>query len=211
MAYQSTQDLKRRWPKVAEETKEQSVATEETEQASTQNKQEVAEKTFTQAEVDDIVQKRLSKAEKSFEKKIQERIDEAEKLRKMNAEQKAEYESKKQANRIAELEAQINRNGLEKEASKMLSEAGIIASDEILAFVVKDDAESTQETISNFTALVNDIADKKVSEMLKGKTPKKVEQSTAGVITKEQFDRMGYKDRNELLQSNPKLYAQLKG
>jgi hypothetical protein len=196
---------------VAEETKEQSVATEETEQASTQNKQEVAEKTFTQAEVDDIVQKRLSKAEKSFEKKIQERIDEAEKLRKMNAEQKAEYESKKQASRIAELEAQINRNGLEKEASKMLSEAGIIASDEILAFVVKDDAESTQETISNFTALVNDIADKKVSEMLKGKTPKKVEQSTAGVITKEQFDRMGYKDRNELLQSNPKLYAQLKG
>lgn len=196
---------------MAEETKEQSVATEETEKASTQNKQEVAEKTFTQAEVDDIVQKRLSKAEKSFEKKIQERIDEAEKLRKMNAEQKAEYESKKQASRIAELEAQINRNGLEKEASKMLSEAGIIASDEILAFVVKDDAESTQETISNFTALVNDIADKKVSEMLKGKTPKKVEQSTAGVITKEQFDRMGYKDRNELLQSNPKLYAQLKG
>lgn len=196
---------------MAEETKEQSVAAEETEQASTQKKQEVAEKTFTQAEVDDIVQKRLSKAEKSFEKKIQERINEAEKLRKMNAEQKAEYESKKQASRIAELEAQINRNGLEKEASKMLSEAGIIASDEILAFVVKDDAESTQETISNFTALVNDIADKKVSEMLKGKTPKKVEQSTAGVITKEQFDRMGYKDRNELLQSNPKLYAQLKG
>ncbi|MFS9219293.1 DUF4355 domain-containing protein [Streptococcus sanguinis] len=196
---------------MAEETKEQSVATEETEQASTQNKQEVAEKTFTQAEVDDIVQKRLSKAEKSFEKKIQERIDEAEKLRKMNAEQKAEYESKKQANRIAELEAQINRNGLEKEASKMLSEAGIIASDEILAFVVKDDAESTQETISNFTALVNDIADKKVSEMLKGKTPRKVEQSTAGAITKEQFDRMGYKERNELLQSNPELYAQLKG
>ena len=196
---------------MAEETKEQSVATEETEQASTQKKQEVTEKTFTQAEVDDIVQKRLSKAEKSFEKKIQERIDEAEKLRKMNAEQKAEYESKKQASRIAELEAQINRNGLEKEASKMLSEAGIIASDEILAFVVKDDAESTQETISNFTALVNDIADKKVSEMLKGKTPKKVEQSTAGVITKEQFERMGYKDRNELLQSNPKLYAQLKG
>ena len=196
---------------MAEETKEQSVATEETEQASTQNKQEVAEKTFTQAEVDDIVQKRLSKAEKSFEKKIQERIDEAEKLRKMNAEQKAEYESKKQANRIAELEAQINRNGLEKEASKMLSEAGIIASDEILAFVVKDDAESTQETISNFTALVNDIADKKVSEMLKGKTPRKVEQSTAGAITKEQFDHMGYKERNELLQSNPELYAQLKG
>ena len=196
---------------MAEETKEQSVATEETEQASTQNKQEVAEKTFTQAEVDDIVQKRLSKAEKSFEKKIQERIDEAEKLRKMNADEKAEYVAKKQAAYIAELEAKINRSGLEKEASKMLSEAGIVAGDEILAFVVKDSAESTQEAVNSFTELVNQLADNKVKEMLKGKTPRKVEQSTAGAITKEQFDRMGYKDRNELLQSNPELYAQLKG
>lgn len=189
----------------------ETVVETEQEQASTQEQEKTTEKTFTQAEVDDIVQKRLSKAEKSFEKKIQERINEAEKLRKMNAEQKAEYEAQKQAERIAELEAQINRNGLEKEASKMLSEAGIVASDEILDFVVKDNAELTQETINNFTALVNDLADKKVSEMLKGKTPKKVEQSTAGAITKEQFDRMGYKDRNELLQRNPELYNQLKG
>ena len=138
-------------------------------------------------------------------------MDEAEKLRKMNAEQKAEYEAKKQADYIAELEAKINRSGLEKEASKMLSEAGIVTSDEILSFVVKDNAEETQEAVTNFTSLVNDLADKKVSEMLKGKTPRKVEQSTAGAITKEQFDRMGYKSRNELLQNDPELYAKLKG
>lgn len=193
---------------MAEEIKDEVVGTEQ-EKASTQEQPETTEKTFTQAEVDDIVQKRLSKAEKSFEKKIQERIDEAEKLRKMNAEEKAKYEAEKQADYIAELEAKINRSGLEKEASKMLSEAGIVATDEILDFVVKDSAENTQETVNNFTALVNDLADKKVSEMLKGKTPKKVEQSTDGAITKEKFDRMGYKSRNELLQNNPELYAQL--
>lgn len=193
---------------MAEEIKDEVVDTEQ-EKASTQKQPETTEKTFTQAEVDDIVQKRLSKAEKSFEKKIQERIDEAEKLRKMNAEEKAKYEAEKQADYIAQLEAKINRSGLEKEASKMLSEAGIVATDEILDLVVKDSAENTQETINNFTALVNDLADKKVSEMLKGKTPKKVEQSTAGAITKEKFDRMGYKSRNELLQNNPELYAQL--
>lgn len=193
---------------MAEEIKDEVVDTEQ-EKASTQEQPETTEKTFTQAEVDDIVQKRLSKAEKSFEKKIQERIDEAEKLRKMNAEEKAKYEAEKQADYIAELEAKINRSGLEKEASKMLSEAGIVATDEILEFVVKDSAENTQETVNNFTALVNDLADKKVSEMLKGKTPKKVEQSTDGAITKEKFDRMGYKSRNELLQNNPELYAQL--
>lgn len=193
---------------MAEKIKDEVVDTEQ-EKASTQEQPEATEKTFTQAEVDDIVQKRLSKAEKSFEKKIQERIDEAEKLRKMNAEEKAKYEAEKQADYIAELEAKINRSGLEKEASKMLSEAGIVATDEILEFVVKDSAENTQETVNNFTALVNDLADKKVSEMLKGKTPKKIEQSTAGAITKEKFDRMGYKSRNELLQNNPELYAQL--
>lgn len=196
---------------MAEETKEQSVVEETNEKASAQEEQETAEKTFTQAELDAIIQKEKAKAKRSAEKEYQAKIDEAERLRKMNADEKAEYEAKKQAAYIAELEAKINRSGLEKEASKMLSEAGIVAGDEILAFVVKDDAERTQEAVNGFAELVNQLADNKVKEMLKGKTPRKVEQSTAGAITKEQFDRMGYKDRNELLQSNPELYAQLKG
>lgn len=196
---------------MAEETKETSVVEEGTEQASTQKQAEAAEKTFTQAELDAIIQKEKGKAKRAAEKEYKAKMDEAEKLRKMNAEQKAEYEAKKQADYIAELEAKINRSGLEKEASKMLSEAGIVTSDEILSFVVKDNAEETQEAVTNFTSLVNDLADKKVREMLKGKTPRKVEQSTAGAITKEQFDRMGYKSRNELLQNDPELYAKLKG
>lgn len=196
---------------MAEETKEQSVVEEVNEKASTQEQTETTEKTFTQAELDAIIQKEKAKAKRSAEKEYQAKIDEAERLRKMNADEKAEYEAKKQAAYIAELEAKINRSGLEKEASKMLSEAGIVAGDEILTFVVKDSAESTQEAVNGFTELVNQLADNKVKEMLKGKTPRKVEQSTAGVITKEQFDRMGYKDRNELLRSNPELYAQLKG
>lgn len=194
-----------------EDIKETSAVEEENEQASTQEETETTEKTFTQAELDDIIQKEKAKAKRSAEREYKAKMDEAEKLRKMNAEQKAEYEAQKQADRIAELEAQLNRNGLEKEASKMLSEAGIVASDDILNFVVKDDAEGTQEAVSALSILVNELADKKVGEMLKGKTPKKVEQSTSGVITKEQFNKMGYKDRNELLQNNPELYHQLKG
>lgn len=187
------------------------MAEEITDEASNQEQNEVAEKTFTQAELDDIVKKEKAKAKRLAEKEYKAKMDEAEKLRKMNADEKAEYEAKKQAEYIAELEAKINRSGLEKEASKMLSESGVAASDEILALVVKDDAERTQEAVNGFAELVNQLADNKVKEMLKGKTPRKVEQSTTGAITKEQFDRMGYKDRNELLQSNPELYAQLKG
>lgn len=172
---------------------------------------ENAPKTFTQSEVDELIKKRLAKQEKSFDKRMQEKLDEAEKLRAMNETQKAEYEQEKQRAYIAELEAKINRSGLEREASKMLSEGGIIADDKILGLIVKDTAERTQEAVESFVALVNDLADRKVGEKLKGKTPKKMEETTAGEITKEQFNKMGYRSRNELLQNKPELYHKLKG
>ena len=181
------------------------------EQVDTQQEVESTEKTFTQSEVDDLIKKRLAKQEKSFDKRMQEKLDEAEKLRQMNETQKAEYEQEKQKAYIAELEAKINRSGLEREASKMLSEGGIVVDDKILGLVVQDTAEATQEAVEGFVALVNALADKKVSEKLKGKTPKKMEDTSAGEITKEQFKKMGYQSRNELLQNNPELYHKLKG
>lgn len=185
----------------------------ETELDNVDNPEEVedTQKTFTQSEVDELIKKRLAKQEKSFDKRMQEKLDEAEKLRQMNETQKAEYEQEKQRAYIAELEAKINRSGLEREASKMLSEGGIVADDKILGIVVKDTAERTQEAVESFVALVNELADKKVGEKLKGKTPKKMEDTTAGEITKEQFNKMGYQSRNELLQNNPELYRKLKG
>lgn len=195
---------------MAEEIKE-TVVEPEIEQASGQEEEKTTEKTFTQSQLDEIIQKEKAKAKRSAEKEYQAKMDEAEKLRKMNEVQKAEYEQEKQRAYIAELEAKINRSGLEREASKMLSEGGIVADDKILSIVVKDTAESTQEAVEGFVALVNELADKKVGEKLKGKTPKKMEDTTAGEITKEQFNKMGYQSRNELLQNNPELYRKLKG
>ena len=195
---------------MAEDIKEP-VVEPELEQASTQEEEKATEKTFTQSQLDEIIQKEKAKAKRSAEKEYQAKLDEAEKLRQMNESQKAEYEQEKQKAYIAELEAKINRSGLEREASKMLSEGGIAVDDKILGLVVKDTAESTQEVVESFVALVNDLADKKVSEKLKGKTPKKMEDTSAGEITKEQFNRMGYQSRNELLQNNPELYHKLKG
>ena len=195
---------------MAEEVKEDVL---EIEKETVDNSETVedAPKTFTQSEVDELIKKRLAKQEKSFDKRMQEKLDEAEKLRAMNESQKAEYEQEKQRAYIAKLEAKINRSGLEREASKMLSGGGIVVDDKILGLVVKDTAEKTQEAVEGFVALVNELADKKVSEKLKGKTPKKMEDTSAGEITKEQFNKMGYQSRNELLQNNPELYHKLKG
>lgn len=194
---------------MAEEQKT-TVEEPELEQSSTQE-EKTTEKTFTQSQLDEIIQKEKAKAKRSAEKEYQAKMDEAEKLRQMNEAQKAEYEQEKQKAYIAELEAKINRSGLEREASKMLSEGGIAVDDKILGLVVKDTAESTQEAVESFVALVNDLADKKVGEKLKGKTPKKMEDTSASEITKEQFNKMGYQSRNELLQNNPELYHKLKG
>lgn len=188
------------------------VSTESTETVDTQEnvdtvQEEKHERTFTRAEIGKILSAERSKWEAEQEAKE----NEAKKLRQMNEAQKAEYEQEKQRAYIAELEAKINRSGLEREASKMLSEGGIAVDDKILGLVVKDTAESTQEAVESFVALVNDLADKKVGEKLKGKTPKKMEDTSAGEITKEQFNRMGYQSRNELLQNNPELYHKLKG
>lgn len=195
---------------MAEDTKD-TVVEPELEQASTQEEEQATEKTFTQSQLDEIIRKEKAKVKRSAEKEYQAKMDEAEKLRQMNESQKAEYEQEKQRAYIAELEAKINRSGLEREASKMLSEGGIAVDDKILALVVKDTAESTQEAVESFVALVNDLADKKVGEKLKGKTPKKMEDVSDGGITKEQFNKMGYQSRNELLQNNPELYHKLKG
>ncbi|HEM6302153.1 TPA: DUF4355 domain-containing protein [Streptococcus suis] len=193
---------------MAEDIKDTVVETEN-ETVDTSQAEETTEKTFTQAELDEMIQREKAKAKRAAEKEYKAKMDEAEKMRDMNEAQKAEYEAKKQADYIAELEAKINRSGLEKEASKLLSEGGLIADDRILNFVVKDTAEDTLEAVNSFSALVNDLADKKVSELLKGKTPKKVEQTTSASITQEQFNRMSYRAQLDLQKSDPELYEKL--
>lgn len=193
-----------------EKTKEASVDETTKEQASTPEEQSI-EKTFTQAELDDIIRREKAKAKRSAEKEYKFKMEEAEKLRQMNETQKAEYEAEQREKHIKDLEAKLNRIELEKEASKILSESNISVNDAILSFVVKDNAEDTKQAITAFSQVVDDLADKRVSEMLKGKTPSRTGTSTTAGVTKEQFNRMGYASRNELLQNNPELYKQLKG
>lgn len=193
-----------------EKTKEASVDETTKEPASTPEEESI-EKTFTQAELDDIIRREKAKAKRSAEKEYKFKMEEAEKLRQMNETQKAEYEAEQREKHIKDLETKLNRIELEKEASKILSESNISVNDAILSFVVKDNAEDTKQAITAFSQVVDDLADKRVSEMLKGKTPSRTGTSTTAGVTKEQFNRMGYASRNELLQNNPELYKQLKG
>ena len=132
---------------------EQTQATQEQPQNdNVDNQQAEAPKSFTQEEVDKIVTDRVNRALKKAEKEAKAKADEAEKLRSMNAEQKAKYEAEKKDAEIARLTTQLNRQGMEKEASKMLAESGITANDSILAYVGRDDAGQSQAAVQEFSA-----------------------------------------------------------
>ena len=90
----------------------------------------------------------------------------------MNEDEKAKYELEKLQSELAEYKKKDAFNGLSKEASKMLSEHNIHADDELLAFVVKDDAEATKLAVDSFVALVNTKVTDGVKQALSGTPPK---------------------------------------
>lgn len=151
-----------------EENTNVSEVTETNEQTTTdaidnQEQSNTTEKTFTQAELDEIVAKRLSREEK----KRQEAVKEAEKLAKMNEQQKKDYEYEKLQAELAELRAENNRNAMKSEASKMLREQNIDVDDNILKFVVAENADDTKANVESFTELFKTSLAKAVDEHFK--------------------------------------------
>ena len=135
---------------------------------------------FAQAELRAIVKDRLKRAEKENQKKIEEARTEAQKLAKMNEEQKKAYEQEKiqmenenLKNQIAQLEKQAQRTELSKSAATILQENHkITATQDILDFVVGETAEDTNVRIEKLVSVIK--ADRKAveAERALGRTPK---------------------------------------
>lgn len=158
------------------------------------------EKTFTQDEVNKIVQDRLAK-EKAKNEKAQE---EAKKLAKMNAEQKNQYMVEQLQKELEEYKTKEAKNDMIKEANSMLKEADINLPDEVVAMLIGDNAEDTKVCVDSFSKAFKTAVERAVNEKLKGKTPK--QKSVAG-ITRE--DILSVKDRQErqrLIEENEELF-----
>lgn len=79
-------------------------------------------KTLTQAEVDAVVEKRLNQERKRFQQELEAQVTEAQKLAKMNAEEKAKYETKQKEKALAEREADITKRELTAQAKEKLAD-----------------------------------------------------------------------------------------
>lgn len=139
------------------------------------------EKKYSDKEVDDIVKKKYAKWQSDKEKELKAQQEaaeaarkEAEKLAKMNAEQKQQYEMEKITKQNQELQAKLERIELAKEASNILKENNIEANDEILEFVVADNAENTKANIDKFVKIIEAQVQKAEVARATGTTPRTI-------------------------------------
>lgn len=159
-------------------------------------------KVFTQEEVDKIIKDRLARERVKAEKEQ----EEAKKLAKMNAEEKAKYEHDKLVEELNQLKAEKSRRELQDTARGLLQEKNIDT--DLLPFLDYTDAETCKASIDKLSSAWNKAIEKAVNERIKTNTVPKMANNT-NTITKEQFNKMNYQQKLELYNKNKDLYDKL--
>ena len=165
------------------------------------------DKTFTQDELNHIVQERVqravAKAQKDAEDKIKQAQSEGERLAKLTKDERAKEE---EAKRLADLEARekaIAVKELRIETQSLLSDEGLPI--EFLDVVMADTAESVKENIASIRKVFDEAVEKRVNERLTQDKPRRG--ATAGAMTKAEI--LAVKDVNErqkLIAENLELF-----
>ena len=146
------------------------------------------EKKYSDADLDKIISQKFAKWQKDQEKAV----SEAKKLASMTEQEKAEHERDEIRKELEALKKANNLAEMGKQARKMLAEEDITISDDLVNLIIADDAETTKNTVQQFSKLFKAAVQDAVKEALKGKTPGT---GSSGTITKEQI--MQIKDRTE--------------
>ena len=189
--------------KMAEETNTEVVETETVDNPEATE----ADKTFTQDELDHIVQERVkravAKAQKDAEDKIKQAQSEGERLAKLTKDERAKEE---EAKRLADLEARekaIAVKELRIETQSLLSDEGLPI--EFLDVVMADTAESVKENIASIRKVFDEAVERRVNERLTQDKPRRG--ATAGAMTKAEI--LAIKDvseRQKLIAENLELF-----
>lgn len=151
-----------------------------------------------QAEFDRRVGKALetsrNKMQAEINTKVQEAVTEAEKMAKMNAEQKAQYEREKKEKEMADREAAITKRELMATAKEQLAEKGLpLSLADVLNYSSAEECNASMEAIGK---TFQEAVEKAVEERLKGgKPPKKAGDKAA--YTMEQIKAMSPAEINQ--------------
>ncbi|WP_424320913.1 DUF4355 domain-containing protein [Lacticaseibacillus chiayiensis] len=157
--------------------------------------------TYTDEQVNEIVKKRLARAEKEK----QAAVDEAAKLAKMNADQKKDYELQKAQKERDELKSQLATYEMGKQARSMFEDAKLSVTEDDLKHVVTPEAESTETNVKWLIAHDQAVAERVRQELLKGSTPL---DPSSNRKTKSLKD-MDLLERSKLEREDPEMYKKL--
>lgn len=161
-------------------TSDQTAAKEQDKAA--KNTAQNAEKKYSDKDLDEILSKKFAR----WQEKQQKAVAEAEKLAKMDAQQKAEYERDELQKKLDALMRKDAIAEMSKTARKMLADSNINISDDLLAVLVSEDAEKTKANIDGFSKAFTDAVESAVKGRLRGEPPRKG-QGGAAPMTKEQI------------------------
>lgn len=154
---------------IVEEVKTDAVVKEEP-----QKEEPKKEKLYTRAEVENI-----KKAEREIILKEQEiKRTEAEKLAKMDAEEKANYKLEQANKKAEEIEAKLNAYELKEEASKIAKEKGVPQSLLNIIDYTKENADSIKSKIEEIEVTYKQALQEGINDRMKEKTPKQVVENT---------------------------------
>lgn len=129
------------------------------------------EKKYSDKDLDDIIAKKFAKWQEKQDKAVADAKAEAERLAKMDADEKAKYEAEKRESRIKELEARIMHDDMAKVARDVIREAGMTAP-ETLDNLLGEDEESTRANAEAFVQMVRDAVEAAEKKRATGSTPK---------------------------------------
>lgn len=165
-------------------------------------------KTFTQEELDKIVQGRIAKERKSWEKQLEDQKTEAQKLETMSDKEKKKYQEEKRIKELDDREAAITRRELTAQAKVQLADKGIPT--ELAEILNLTDAESCKKSIETVEKTFQTAVEKAVEEKIKGNAPIKKVPGSNTTITLESIKNMSSKEINENWDEIQKLMKEAK-
>lgn len=167
-------------------------------------------KTYTEEEVQALLQKeadrRVSSALKKQQKEFENRMAEAEKLKSMDESQRKEYEYEQKLRELEtrEKEFAIAQNKLE--ATKVLANRELPI--EFVDYIIAEDAETMLENINSFEKAFKAAVADAVAKKIASPAPKSGQVKQTG-MTREDFKKLSISQQSELYRTNPELYKQL--
>lgn len=165
-------------------------------------------KTYTQEEVDALLQKEGDRRISQYQKTLEKRQREANRLSKMSDSERAEYELSERERQLEERENRLILSENRAACTNILLQKGLDVS--LVDFVVAADAETMNDNIKRLEKAFKASVKAEVEKRLSGTTPKK-NLASDETMTKKDLMKMNVRELQMFKNQNPEIFTQIMG